>query len=83
MGTQWVGPTMTVAEQADQAVHDLRHPGLICQSCPTEIAHQRELWARRDAWRRREEWRRRWLPWIVGAILIGCWLLGLWLLGPS
>jgi hypothetical protein len=83
MGTQWVGPKMTVAEAVEQGLHDARHPGKVCQTCPTERVRDREFEQRRAAWAKREEWRMRWLPWLIGAIVIGCWLLGSWLLGGS
>lgn len=42
-------PSMTPAEQAEQARHDTRHPGKICQYCPVNVASQRRL-MRRPTW---------------------------------
>lgn len=44
---------MSPTEQAEQAVHDRRHPGLICQTCPVEVAHARWLADRHDWYMRR------------------------------
>lgn len=83
MGAQWVGPTLTDQEAEQQRYHDKKHPGLVCQSCPTEMVHRRDFELRKAAWMKREEWRIRWLPVIVLAVLLGCWVFGIWLLGPS